>query len=185
MDWRMVLCVFSLVLTVHGGVGVLPSAVERANATIRGLFRYYWSSDPKIKDIMFFFACGQIGGGGGYQWNKCGCTTPASCLACYRWWDAVALESVATFGIYTGSKEYATTPDHIFDHSPYNAKWNAATACTFMDDFTWYGIAYLRVYEWLKVIATLNFHCYIYNNYYFYALLLVGSKMVAKICCIV
>lgn len=126
----------------------------RVNQSLQGLFHYYWTSDPEAKTIKFFFACGQIGGGGSpYKWNKCSCNDPTACVNCYRWWDAVALESVATHGIYTNNTEYAEIADIIFAHSPYNSEWNAHTTqlCTFIDDFTWYGIAYLRVYEWLKV----------------------------------
>ncbi len=152
MEQKLILVVFSTLLfvVVHGNLAI-PNASDRANITIQGLYRYFWSQDPLNKDAMFFFACGQIGGGGGRTWKQCGCATPAVCLECYRWWDAVALETVATYGIYTGTKDYTDTPDHIFNHSPYNAKWDAITGCTFMDDFSWFGIAYLRVYEWLKV----------------------------------
>ena len=72
-------------------------------------------------------------------------------MYCYRWWDAVALESVATHGIYRNTKNYSNIANTIFAHSPYNADWNATAVCTFIDDFSWYGLAYLRVYEWLKV----------------------------------
>ena len=143
---------------------------DRVNQTLQGLFHYYWTSDPEAKTIKFFFACGQIGGGGSpYKWNKCSCYEPTACVNCYRWWDAVTLESVATHGIYTNSTEYSEIADIIFDHSPYNSKWDAHTtqSCTFIDDFTWYGIAYLRVYEWLKVkLSTLRPK---------YKLLLLGS----------
>ena len=148
----MILIVSSSLSCVVRSDSALPNVSDRANTTIRGLFQYFWSQDPVHKDAMFFFACGQIGGGGGYTWKQCGCATPTACLECYRWWDAVGLETVATYGIYAETREYSDTPDHIFNHSPYNAKWDAATGCTFMDDFTWYGIAYLRVYEWLKVL---------------------------------
>lgn len=134
----------------------LPTAIERANITVRGLFHYYWSTDPYHPDAKFFFVCGQVGGGGGQLWNKCGCSNPVACLECYRWYDAVQLESVATYGIYTGTQMFNDTADHIYNHSPYNAKWNAITGCTFIDDFTWYAIAYLRVYEWLKVGACVH-----------------------------
>lgn len=63
----------------------------------------------------------------------------------------MALESIATYGIYTNTKNYSKVADMIYAHSPYNANWNATATCTFIDDFSWYGIAYLRVYEWLKV----------------------------------
>ena len=130
------------------------SPVERANYTLQGLLEYYWMTDPVYNQIQFFFACGQIGGGGSpYIWNKCSCYSVQSCVNCYRWWDAVTLESIATFGIYTGSKDHSTIPEVIFSHSPYNSKWDATSKyyCTFVDDFAWYGIAYLRVHEWLKV----------------------------------
>ena len=135
------------------GHSALPPAPERANMTVRGLFQYFWSQDPVYKNAWFFFACGQIGGGGGYQWTQCSCGSAAlyACVPCYRWFDAVALEAVATYGIYSGTKDYSESADHIYNHSPYNAKWNPIAACTFMDDFSWYGLAYLRVYEWLKV----------------------------------
>ena len=86
--------------------------------------------------------------------GKCTCYTPSACLNCFRWWTAIALESVATYGIYTKSKTHSNIPELVFEHSPYNANWNATAACTFIDDFTWYGIAYLRVYEWLNVSYT-------------------------------
>lgn len=129
-----------------------PDAATRATSALDGLFHYYWEQDPKAKRIGFFFACGQIGGWGAPdKWDKCSCNTRTACTDCYRWWDAVALETVATYGIYTNSKRNATIAKTIFDHSPYNAGWNATALCTFIDDFLWYGIAYLRVYEWLKV----------------------------------
>lgn len=72
-------------------------------------------------------------------------------MNCYRWFDAILLESVATYGIYTNSKNHSEVAETIYDHSPYNGNWNATAICTFIDDFSWYGIAYLRVYEWLQV----------------------------------
>lgn len=130
------------------------SPIDRANYTLQGLFQYYWMTDPVYKQIQFFFACGQIGGGGSpYSWNKCSCYSTEACVNCYRWWDAVALESIASFGIYTETKNHVDVPDVIFSHSPYNSNWDGKSGyyCTFVDDFAWYGIAYLRVYEWLKV----------------------------------
>ena len=128
------------------------SALSRAEQTLNGLFHYFWRSDPHRKHVQFFFACGQIGGGGtGAQYGSCSCVNPSACVYCYRWWDAVALESVATYGIYMKTKNHSNIASTIFAHSPYNANWNATLTCTFIDDFSWYGIAYLRVYEWLKV----------------------------------
>ena len=126
----------------------------RAEQTLQGLFQYYWQSDPLKKQIEFFFVCGQIAGWGKpHSEYECSCNHPNSCVNCYRWWDAVALESIATYGIYTNSKNYSEVADMIFAHSPYNANWNATAICTFIDDFSWYGIAYLRVYEWLQVCS--------------------------------
>ena len=127
-----------------------PSASVRAQQTLNGLMDYYWSQDPNHKNISFFFACGQIGGVGSDQ-SQCSCSNPSACFSCYRWWDAIALESLATFGIYTNTSNHSDIPDTIFHHSPYNANWDAVNSYTYVDDFAWYGIAYLRVYEWLNV----------------------------------
>ena len=126
-------------------------ANTRVEQTLNGLFHYYWRNDPSRKHIQFFFSCGQIGGGGTQNYGACSCDNPSACVYCYRWWDAVALESVANHGIYMKTKNHSEIAGIIFAHSPYNADWNATVTCTFIDDFSWYGIAYLRVYEWLKV----------------------------------
>ena len=146
----------------------LSEVTTRADETFQGFLHYFWRHDPNHKAIGFFFACGQVGGFGTPDaWNQCGCYTPNACTNCYRWWDAVGMEAVANYGIYTRSKKYKYIPNAIFPHSPYNAKWNATSDCTFVDDFSWYGIAYLRVYEWLKVrspvyllIIVLFLNCY-------------------------
>lgn len=150
------LLLFSSMLLFPAAVCDAPQPVDRANLTLQGLFKYYWMTDPVYKQVQFFFSCGQIGGGGTpYKWNKCSCYDTTTCINCYRWWDAVALESIATFGIYTNTQEYSDVVDTVFDHSPYNSKWDASVHyCTFVDDFTWYGIAYLKAYEWLKVSMT-------------------------------
>ena len=153
-----VLASLLLVICTHLPVNAATSsqdvnAADRANQTLQGLFEYYWIHDFKHKKVNFFSACGQIGDP--TSLGKCTCTATEStvqqCVNCYRWWDAVAMEAVATYGIYTNTKEYANMADTIFAHSPYNADWNATAICTFVDDFAWYGMAYLRVYEWLKV----------------------------------
>ena len=125
----------------------VAEANSRAEQTMQGLFYYYWRQDTQANQIKFFFACGQIGGAGG----GCSCEDPTSCTDCYRWWDAIAMESIATYGIYTNSTNYSTVADPIYAHAPYNANWDGSKYCTFIDDFAWYGIAYLRFYEWLKV----------------------------------
>ena len=145
--------------SVHKPAANLPDATSRATNALDGLLHYFWEHDPRAKPIGFFFACGQIGGWGGPAvWNKCSCNTKDACTDCYRWWDAISLESIATYGIYTNSKRNSTIPKTIYTHSPYNDKWNATAICTFIDDFLWYGIAYLRVYEWLKVSARMIAH---------------------------
>ena len=127
-------------------------ATTRAEQTMSGMLHYYWSSDPLHPKIKYFLVCGQTGGVGesGYA-GRCTCVDPKSCVNCYRWYDAVSLESVATYGIYMNTTNNSMVPETIFNHSPYNADWNATAECTFIDDFSWYGLAYLRVYEWLKV----------------------------------
>lgn len=124
----------------------------RAYKTLGGLFNNYWKSDPLATKIKFLFVCGQVGGWGKPRSNvECSCNNKESCVNCYRWFDAVTLEAVANYGIYMNSKNHSEVAEVIYDHSPYNGEWNATALCTFIDDFSWYGIAYLRVYEWLKV----------------------------------
>ena len=132
----------------------LPDAADRTDQALQSLFSYFWTVDPLARNIGFFFSCGQIGGAGSPNvWSKCSCTTRTSCVNCYRWWDAIALESTATYGIYTKTKNHSTIPEIFFSHSPYNGNWYSTYWCTFIDDFAWYGIAYLRVYDWLEVIT--------------------------------
>jgi hypothetical protein len=126
-------------------------AVSRSQLTLNGLFNYYWKSDPSNKNIKFLFACGQLGLMGSGNQGQCSCYTPTSCINCYRWWTGIMMESVATYGIYMNTSNHSSLPDTVFSHSPYNAKWDAVATCTYIDDFLWYGIAYLRVYDWLSV----------------------------------
>jgi len=129
------------------------SSQQKAYLTLEGIFNYYWKEDPSAAQIKFLFVCGQIGGVGKlHEESTCTCDEPKSCVNCYRWFDAVTLETIATYGIYMNTKNHSDVPDIVFEHSPYNGNWNATAYCTFIDDFSWYGLAYLRVYEWLKVI---------------------------------
>lgn len=148
------------VIRTHGGnhdqlLSAEVDAASRADQSLQGLFNYFWRKDPKAKQVQFFYACGQIGSDGfPSRWDRCSCDKNLklnTCVNCYRWWDAIAMESIASHGIYTDTKAHANIADVIFAHSPYNANWNATSWCTYVDDFVWYGIAYLRVYEWLKV----------------------------------
>ncbi len=133
------------------------SSLEKAYLTLEGVFNYYWKADPSAKQVEFLFVCGQIGGVGKlHEESSCTCDHPKSCVNCYRWFDAVTLESIATYGIYMNTKNHSKVADTVFDHSPYNGNWNATAYCTFIDDFSWFGLAYLRVYEWLKVTII---HC--------------------------
>ena len=130
-----------------------PAPATRAFLTLEGFFNFYWKADPLAPQIKFVFVCGQVGGWGKPRSeSQCSCDHPKSCVNCYRWFDAIGLEAVATYGIYMNTKNHSDIADTIYNHSPYNGKWNATAYCTYIDDFTWYGIAYLRVYEWLQVL---------------------------------
>jgi len=126
------------------------NASSRAKQAVDGLMNYYWNEDSANKKISFFFSCGQIGGNG-ENWKRCGCVNDASCISCYRWWDAVNVESLATYGLYANTSNHSDVPEVVFDHSPYNGNWDGVNFFTFVDDFAWFGIAYLRVFDWLKV----------------------------------
>ncbi len=137
---------------------VNATAFNRTLVTLNGLFNYYWKSDPINKDIKFPFACGQIGQMGTSLASQCSCSVPYQCVNCYRWWTAILMESVASYGILMNTKNHSDLPTMIFEHSPYNSDWNPAevSGCTHIDDFLWYGIAYLRVYDWLRVSGCRN-----------------------------
>ena len=160
MEWILIIVgiVFTFEQPVDANIDVRSvnsEASTRAEQAIQGLLQYYWLPDAvpkKHPGVRFFLACGQIGDPTFHGSCSCG-DSPDSCVNCYRWYDGVTLESIATHGIYTKSKVNAHVADVVYAHSPYNAGWNATAACTFMDDFSWYGIAYLRVYEWLQVLT--------------------------------
>ena len=131
-------------------------AAIRTEQALQGLFHYYYRSDPTKENIKFFFSCAQVGGNGGLgNLYQCSCGNPDSCVNCYRWYDAITLESLATYGIYANTTNNSEVADIMFAHSPYNANWDAQSSCIWIDDFSWYGLAYLRVYDWLKVCITL------------------------------
>ena len=136
-------------------------AATRAQLTLNGLFHYFWKNDPKAKGIQFFFACGQIGGIGGQNNAQCSCEKPSWCTNCYRWWDALVMESVATYGIYMKTRNNSDLASKIYPHSPYNKNFDGTDLCTYVDDFVWYAIAYLRFYEWLGVCEIVS-ACLIY-----------------------
>lgn len=146
-----------LVLYLFGSISCLEQtlidtdAATRAKVTLNGLFHYFWKNDPNSKEIQFFFTCGQIGGCGNQPNSQCSCDHPNSCTNCYRWWDAIAMESVASYGIYMNTRNNSNMADSIVAHSPYNEKFNGSSICTYVDDFVWYASAYLRFYEWLGV----------------------------------
>lgn len=147
----MLVSTFLSLVLIGGSTSLLTSVdpVTRVKETLGGLFHYFWEVDPLSKDVGFFFACGQIGGfGKPNKWTECSCQTTSPCTDCYRWWDAVSLESIAEYGLVSNTTHNSSIADIFFAHSPYNSDW---TSCTFIDDFLWYGIAYLKVYEWLNV----------------------------------
>lgn len=131
-------------------------AASRSELTLKGLFNYYWKNDPAHKGIEFLFVCGELGEVGSSELGQCSCYIPSSCVNCYRWWTGIMMESVATYGIYMNTSNHSSLPDMVYHHSPYNANWDTQATCTYIDDFLWYGIAYLRVYDWLSVS-----HCHI------------------------
>ena len=148
--------VFSLVFLVALLLATLAKqsgsdALSRSELTLKGLYNYYWKNDPNHKKIKFLFACGQLGQMGTASQSQCSCYSPSSCINCYRWWTAIMMESMATYGIFTNTSNYSALPNIVYSHSPYNAEWDAVASCTYVDDFLWYGIAYLRVYDWLSV----------------------------------
>lgn len=127
------------------------AASSRSELTLKGLFNYFWKTDPSNKKIEFLFVCGELGEVGSASLGQCSCYNPSSCVNCYRWWTGIVVESVATYGIYMNTSNHSSLPDAVYSHSPYNANWDAGSECTYVDDFVWYGIAYLRVYDWLSV----------------------------------
>ena len=135
--------------------GVIADAKSRAELTFNGLFNYYWKQDTQHKNIKFLFVCGQLGFVGTSDAGHCSCSTPSACVNCYRWFTGVLVESVATYGIYMNTTNHSDVPDTVYNHSPYNSKWDATSLCTYIDDFLWYGIAYSRVYDWLKVSSNI------------------------------
>jgi hypothetical protein len=152
---------WSAYAAMHKSIDVNPEV--RAQQTIEGLFNYYWKQDPMHKDISFFFSCGEIGNLGVSNLDQCSCQYPSTCVNCYRWWSAVALESIVTYGIYMNTSNHSSVSDMIFDHSAYNSNWQPENA--FIDDFLWYGITYLRVYEWLKVQSSGRMWQVQYSNF--------------------
>jgi hypothetical protein len=132
-------------------------ARARVDETYGSLFDTWWMADEVNTtggQPGFFFACGQVGGTGTSQWNQCVCDAPNACANCYRWWDAIAIESVANRGIYLGDEQHADAARTLLAHSPYSDAW--AGKCPFMDDFAWYLLAYTRVFVWLKEPAFLH-----------------------------
>ena len=145
------LAILLCILTETSGQLDGTDADSRCELTLKGLLDYFWKKDPSHKSIEFLFACGQLGEMGTATQGQCSCGSTTSCVNCYRWWTAIAMESIATYGIYKNTSNHSDIPSIIYKHSPYNAKWDAVATCTYVDDFLWYGIAYLKVYDWLSV----------------------------------
>ena len=116
------------------------------------------------KPAQFYFSCGQIGGLGGHNQvgtvspDKCQCESDwmFGCTSCYRWWSAVALEASVNYCIATGLPWNSTglcgdvfnRSVSMWAHAPYNKYWDGSISAVYVDDFTWYALAYLRVYDW-------------------------------------
>ena len=129
----------------------VTDADSRSELTLKGLFNYFWKNDPYHKNIEFLFVCGELGDLGASKPSQCSCYVPTSCVNCYRWWTAIALEAVAAYGIHMNTTNHSSIPSVVYKHSPYNAEWDAEARCIYIDDFLWYGLAYLKVYDWLSV----------------------------------
>ena len=148
--FTLLLVLPSNTLTSRTKPSTSTDAKARALQTLEGFFDYYWKQDPSHPQVKFFFSCGQIGQyGSSGEADQCVCNNPDVCVSCYRWWSAVAVESIATYGIYMNTTNNTDVAEMTFNHSPYNSNWQPENA--FIDDFLWYGITYLRVYEWLNV----------------------------------
>eukprot|EP00117_Sycon_ciliatum_P004163 scpid28281/ scgid8652/ len=110
----------------------------------------------------FFFSCGQLGGlapfGKTGSSGRCQCESDwvFACTNCYRWWSAVGLEATVNYCITMSEKANSTgtcglvtrAADSMWEHSPYNSQWDGGEFPVYVDDFTWYALAYLRVYDW-------------------------------------
>jgi len=151
---RLLLLIFLLkVVDAHDQSSINATAANRTVATLNGVFNYYWKGDPYHKHIKFLFACGQIGEVGTGSPGQCSCYSLTQCVNCYRWWTAILVESVASYGILMNTTNHTDVPNTVFNHSPYNSNWvpGSTYSCSYIDDFLWYGIAYLRVYDWTSV----------------------------------
>lgn len=139
--------------TCHSRRSDLAAApmADRLDASASGLFDLWWmynETNSTGGQPGFLFACGQIGGTGTARWDQCICDDPSNCQNCYRWWDATAIEGVASRGLWRGDRLHAEKARTLLAHSPYNANWGGM--CAYIDDFSWYLLAYTRVYAWLR-----------------------------------
>eukprot|EP00966_Prymnesium_polylepis_P287972 6651139-Prymnesium_polylepis.2 len=130
-------------------VDAAPIDAARINHSIDGLFSLWWvhSTNKSKHQPGFFFSCGQIGATGTPDWHSCRCDK-YPCENCYRWWDALALESLANHGIWLGGTpvaQHEAAARTVLAHSPYAPSWGGK--CPYIDDFAWFLLAYIRIYE--------------------------------------
>lgn len=124
-------------------------ALARVDAAYDGLQHYFFQR----KD-GFWKACGQNGGlGHAPSRFDCVCEkgTPF-CKNCYRWWMAVALQSLVSLNeaIPSGHSSLNTTRqliDTMRQRSPYTLR--AQPSWAYIDDYLWYVLMWLDVYRWL------------------------------------
>ncbi|KAL1504220.1 hypothetical protein AB1Y20_010629 [Prymnesium parvum] len=108
-----------------------------------------------------FFACGQIGGSAPpaahAAASQCLCQSdwPFACENCYRWWSAVAAEASIDLALAAklppasaAGGRIAALVESMWTHAPYNGRWDASARPTWVDDFAWYALAYLRMFDW-------------------------------------
>ena len=122
-------------------------ADERINATIAGLQRYYLNATGN-----YYTCCGQTGGSGGAAPFGCACGRAdlANCLHCYRWWATQGLQAfieAERLGVIERGLVLSTA-EAMLAHSPYNKDFGSTMPWVYIDDYAWYVLVFLRMFEW-------------------------------------
>ena len=137
----------TLVLSLLARPATAEVPAARANATIAGLQRYYFNST-----MGTYLCCGQTGGAGGAGSNfSCSCerTDMSDCLNCYRWWAAQGLQvfiEAEKLGIIDEATVHGVA-EKVLAHSPYEWRFGKTMPWAYIDDYAWYVLALLAVYD--------------------------------------
>ena len=120
---------------------------SRADAAFKGLQAYFFDDRGSI-----WKSCGQNGGLGHAPSSfECKCESGPFCKNCYRWWNAVAVQSLITWSQAMPSavprNETIRLIETMRAHSPYTTR--ADPAWGYIDDYLWYVLLWMDVYEWL------------------------------------